>query len=94
MTEPADHDLPQNRDHLLDEIPIEVSAELGRVAMTARELAVLSPGAVLRFDRSPGELLDLRVGPKLIGRGELVLVGQELGVLIRETYAEDRADEH
>lgn len=80
----ADDRLPGTPAELLEEIPAELSVELGRIALTARAALELRPGQTLRLARRPGDPVDVRVGPSLVARGELVLVDGELGVLIRE----------
>jgi flagellar motor switch protein FliM len=80
----AEDRLPGTPAELLEEIPAELSVELGRVALTARAALELRPGQTLRLGRRPGDLVDVRVGPSLVARGELVQVDGELGVLIRE----------
>jgi flagellar motor switch protein FliM len=87
MTDLADDRLPHDAEALLDEIPVELSVELGRVLLTALQAVGLRPGLSLRLGRRPGDLVDLRVGPKLVARGELVLIEGEVGVLLRETFA-------
>lgn len=89
MTEQADHQRPADPEELLEEIPAELSVELGRIPMTARQAVELRPGQPLKLGRQPGELVDLRIGPKLVARGELVQVEGELGVLLREVYTSD-----
>lgn len=88
--DPADDTLPSNPGELLSEIPIEISVELGRITLTAREAVALRPGQTLRLDRRPGDPVELRVGPKLVARGELVEVDGDLGVLLREIYQPNR----
>jgi type III secretion system YscQ/HrcQ family protein len=90
VMDPADDTLPSNPGELLSEIPIEISVELGRITLTAREAVALRPGQTLRLDRRPGDPVELRVGPKLVARGELVEVDGDLGVLLREIYQPNR----
>lgn len=78
---------PTTPEALLAEIPAEMSVELGRIALTAKEALSLRPGQTLRFGRRPGDPVELRIGPTQVARGELVVVEGELGVLLREVFA-------
>ncbi len=69
------------------EIPVELSVELGRLAMSAGELSSLVPGAVLVSGIPAGQPVTLRAGAKVIARGELVVVDGELGVRIQSMGA-------
>ena len=86
LMDQADDQLPTTPDELLGEIPVELTVELGRIALNAREVTELRPGQPLRFDRRPGDPVEIRVGPKLVARGELVEIEGELGVLLREVF--------
>ena len=67
-------------DALLRELPVEVVCELGRVTMSGRELLELRPGAVIPIGRPLAGPVDLTVGGRVVGRGELVDVEGEIGV--------------
>lgn len=72
-------------DLLLGDIPVELSVELGRVAMTLRDVASrLEPGAVVPLTKLTGEALDIRVNNRLVARGEAVAIGERYGVRITE----------
>ncbi len=66
------------------EAPVVVRVELASVSLSAREVASLKPGDVLESQRRIGEPVVLRVGGRVIARGDLVDVEGELGVRIRE----------
>jgi flagellar motor switch protein FliN/FliY len=68
----------------LFDVPVKVSAVLGRARMDVRELLKLGPGAVLELDRKVGEAIDIYVNDRLIARGEVVLVEDKLGVTMTE----------
>ncbi len=72
---------PEGAD-LLNDIPLQIAVELGRVAMTAEEVVGLKVGHVIDLNRSAGEPLDLSVNGKIVARGELVEVDGNLGVRI------------
>ena len=67
---------------LLNDIPLQIAVELGRVPMTAEEVVGLKVGHVIDLNRSAGEPLDLSVNGKVVARGELVEVDGNLGIRI------------
>src|SRR6202047_1345139 len=62
------------------DVPVKVSAVLGRARMEVGELLKLGPGAVLELDRKVGEAIDIYVNNRLVARGEGVLVEDKVGV--------------
>lgn len=73
------------------DVPVQVSAVLGRSRMDVGELLKLGPGAVLELDRRVGEAIDIYVNDRLVARGEVVLVEDKLGVTMTEIIKEDRS---
>lgn len=67
---------------LMNDIPLQISVELGRLATTAEEVVGLKVGHVFDLNRVAGEPLDLSVNGKIIARGELVEIDGNLGVRI------------
>ncbi len=67
---------------LMNDIPLQISVELGRVATTAEEVVALKVGHVFDLNRVAGEPLDLSVNGKVVARGELVEIDGNLGVRI------------
>lgn len=68
----------------LAELPLEVRVELGNATLAAREWATLGPGDVLVLDRRVGDPVSLRIGGRVLARGELVEVDGAIGVRITE----------
>ncbi len=66
------------------DIPVNVSAILGRTHMDVSSLLKLEEGNVLELDRKVGEAIDIFVNNRLIARGEVVLVEDRLGVTMTE----------
>ena len=66
------------------DVPVQVSAVLGRAKMDVGELLKLGPGTVLELDRKVGEAIDIYVNNRLVARGEVVLVEDKLGVTMTE----------
>jgi flagellar motor switch protein FliN/FliY len=68
----------------INDIPVRVSAVLGRTRMSVADLAALRDGAIVELDRKVGEPIDLYVNDRLIARGELVMIDGALGVTMTE----------
>lgn len=73
------------------DVPVQVSAVLGRARMDVGELLRLGPGAVLELDRKVGEAIDIFVNNRLVARGEVVLVEDKLGVTMTEIIKAERS---
>jgi flagellar motor switch protein FliN/FliY len=72
------------------DVPVKVSAVLGRARMEFGELLKLAPGTVLELDRKVGEAIDIYVNNRLVARGEVVLVEEKLGVTMTEIIKAER----
>ena len=72
------------------DVPVQVSAVLGRARMDVGELLKLGPGTVLELDRKVGEAIDIYVNNRLVARGEVVLVEDKLGVTMTEVIKAER----
>ena len=76
-------------EHVFD-VPVTVSAVLGRTRLEIASLVALGPGAVLELDRRVGEPIDVFVNNRLVARGEVVLIDEKLGVTRTEIVKNDR----
>lgn len=74
--------------HLAD-VPIDVEVELGRKRMTVQQILALVPGYVIPMDRSAGENIDVVVGGRPIGSGEIVIIEDNFGVRITDFLEEE-----
>ena len=72
------------------DVPVQVSAVLGRARMEINDLLKLGPGTVLELDRKVGEAIDIYVNNRLVARGEVVLVEEKLGVTMTEIIKAER----
>ena len=72
------------------DVPVQVSAVLGRARMEVGDLLKLGPGTVLELDRKVGEAIDIYVNNRLVARGEVVLVEDKLGVTMTEIIKAER----
>ena len=66
------------------DVPVTVSAVLGKSAMEVSQLLKLGKGTVVELDRKVGEAIDIYVNDRLVARGEVVLVEDRLGVTMTE----------
>ncbi|HZP75878.1 MAG TPA: flagellar motor switch protein FliN [Pseudolabrys sp.] len=73
------------------DVPVQVSAVLGRARMEVGDLLRLGPGTVLELDRKVGEAIDIYVNNRLVARGEVVLVEEKLGVTMTEIITADQS---
>jgi flagellar motor switch protein FliN/FliY len=73
------------------DVPVQVSAVLGRTRMDIADLLRLGPGAVLELDRKVGEAIDIYINNRLVARGEVVLVEEKLGVTMTEMIKAERS---
>ena len=72
------------------EIPVQISAVLGRSTMQVSQLLKLGRGAVVELDRKVGEAIDIYVNNRLVARGEVVVVEDKLGVTMTEIVKSDK----
>ena len=68
----------------VDEIPLSVVIEVGRIQMSVKKLLELQPGNMLELDIHPESGVDMVVNGKRIARGELLRIGDVLGIRIME----------
>ncbi len=66
------------------DVPVNISAVLGRANMSVAQLLQLTQGSVLELDRKVGEAIDIYVNNRLVARGEVVVVDERLGVTMTE----------
>jgi flagellar motor switch protein FliN/FliY len=72
------------------DIPVQVSAVLGKSRMQVSNLMRLGRGAVVELDRKVGEAIDIYVNNRLVARGEVVVVDERLGITMTEIIKSDR----
>jgi len=76
----------QNLELLLD-IPLEITAELGRAKMIINDLLQLGQGSVIELNKLAGEPLEIMVNQKLIARGEVVVVNEKFGIRLTDVIS-------
>jgi|TARA_Y100000294_G_scaffold116658_1_gene108244 flagellar motor switch protein FliN/FliY len=87
-------DLPRSAKDLeaVYDIPVKVSAVLGKTTMQVSQLLKLGRGAVIELDRKVGEAIDIYVNNRLVARGEVVVVEERLGVTMTEIIKTDSSN--
>jgi flagellar motor switch protein FliN len=73
------------------DVPVQISAVLGRATMQVSQLLKLGRGAVVELDRKVGKAIDIYVNNRLVARGEVVVVDERLGVTMTEIVKADRS---
>ena len=73
------------------DIPVQVSAVLGKTTLQVNQLLKLGRGAVVELDRKVGEAVDIYVNNRLVARGEVVIVDERLGVTMTEIIKVDHS---
>ena len=66
------------------DIPVQISAVLGRAALQIHQLLKLGRGAVIELDRKVGSPIDVYVNNRLVARGEVMVVEEHLGITLTE----------
>jgi flagellar motor switch protein FliN/FliY len=75
------------------DIPVTVSAVLGKATMQVSQLLKLGRGAVVELDRKLGEAIEIYVNNRLVARGEVVMVDDNrLGITMTEIVKSDRSN--
>lgn len=86
---PAEASLATNF-KLLQDVDVRLTVEIGSTQLSLRELLALGESSVIELDRQAGELLDVLVNGTLIGRGEIVTVGERYGVKMTELVSPEK----
>lgn len=72
---------------LLSDVEVRLSVEVGATSLRIRDLLALNEGSVVELDRYSSEMLDVLVNGTLLARGEVVTIGDRLGVRVTEVAA-------
>ncbi len=87
MTEASKAPRSEDQRHELDfilDIPLDVSAELGRTRLLINELLQLGQGSVIELNKLAGEPLEVFVNGKLVARGEAVVINEKFGIRLTD----------
>jgi flagellar motor switch protein FliN/FliY len=73
------------------EVPLQISAVLGKAVMKISELVKLARGSVVELDKKVGDAVEVFVNDKLMAKGEIVLIDNKIGITITELVRKDGA---
>ena len=76
----------KNLDVILD-VPVTIAMEIGRAAISIRNLLQLNQGSVVELDRLAGEPLDVMINGTLIAHGEVVVVNERFGIRLTDVVS-------
>lgn len=68
----------------LEEVKLEISADLGQCAIRVRDVLALQRGSVLALNKLAGEMADIYINGVPFGRGEVVVMVDSLHVRVAE----------
>jgi flagellar motor switch protein FliN/FliY len=74
----------------LENIQVKLTVEVGGTKISIGDLLKLNDGSVVELDRLAGEHLDILVNGTLLARGEVVLVGERLGIRFSEIVSPEK----
>lgn len=72
-------------DQAVYDVPVELSAVLGTAQIPVSQLLKMGRGAVLELDREIGDPIDIYVDKQMVGRGEVIVIEEKLGVTLNDT---------
>jgi flagellar motor switch protein FliN len=70
--------------HMVLDIPVQLSVELGRVKVPIKYILQLAQGSVVELDALAGEPMDVLVNGYLIAQGEVVVVNEKFGIRLTD----------
>lgn len=73
----------ENIDLIMD-VPLEVTAELGRTSKSIQEILDFAPGTIIELNKIAGEPINVLVNGKYVAKGEVVVIEESFGVRITE----------
>lgn len=75
---------------LLENIEVQLTVEVGGTKISIGDLLKLNDGSVVELERLAGEHLDILVNGTLLAKGEIVLVGERLGIRLTEIVSPEK----
>lgn len=76
-----------------DNVNLTVSIELGRIESTVAEILSLKEGELIETEKLSGNPMEIFVNGQLFGRGEVVVVGDNLAIRITELIKQEEKRE-
>jgi flagellar motor switch protein FliN/FliY len=80
--------------NMLLDVNVPISVQLGQTKMTIRELLNLRKGSLVQLDRMAGEPVDMFISGKILAKGEITVVDDNLSVRIGQLYGEKEKFKH
>lgn len=74
---------------VVQDIAVRVSVVLGTTELPVRQLLKLGRGAVVELNRRVGDPVDIYINDRLVARGEMIRLGDKLGVTMTEICKSD-----
>ncbi|HVR69078.1 MAG TPA: flagellar motor switch protein FliN [Verrucomicrobiae bacterium] len=74
---------------VVQDIAVRVSVVLGTTDLPVRQLLKLGRGAVVELNRRVGDPVDVYINDRLVARGEMIRLGDKLGVTMTEICKSD-----
>ncbi len=71
------------------DVQMDVEVQVDRRQMTLKQILEMEDGGVIKLPRSAGENMDVLIGGALIGRGEVVIIDDTVGIRITDFGEED-----
>src|SRR5262245_65784046 len=84
---PTSADSPIESENALDrlrKVPVRIIVKLAEKKIELGQLLAIGPGAIITFEKSCEDLLDLYVNNRLYCRGEAEKIGEKFGIKICE----------
>ncbi|HAW49954.1 TPA: flagellar motor switch protein FliN [bacterium] len=72
----------------LDDVPIDITVEIGRAKKYVKNILALKEGSIIELSRLAGENFDILANGKLIAKGQIVIVGDHIGIRVVELVNE------
>jgi flagellar motor switch protein FliN/FliY len=66
------------------DVPVQLTAELGRTRITIKNRLQLSHGSIVELDGLAGEPMDVFINGYLIAQGEVVVVNDKFGIRLTD----------
>jgi flagellar motor switch protein FliN/FliY len=77
---------------LIQDVPLEISIEVGRTKKVIKEIIDLSTGSIIELDKQAGDPVDVIVNGQLIAHGEVVVIDESFGVRITEIVSKKNSN--
>lgn len=84
VTTPQESDSPETNLDLILDVEVDVSIQLGSCTMTMGEVLNLTPGNVVQLEQNKNDPVLLCLNDKVVAKGEVVVVEDNLGIKITE----------